>query len=145
MDLLPSRAIRRLLLVIACTACSAESALPATDDGTAHMRPAEQGASSALYFTLRNPGRDTLVLYDVVIDVAGHSMIHRSVESNGMASMEHEDSVVVPPGDSVVFRERGLHVMAMGLRAALHGGDTVVARLHFRPARVDTIRALVRE
>ncbi len=133
-----------LISTAICTNCAPKAA-PPTLDSTPHMRPAEQGASSALYFTLRNRGADTLVLTAVEIDVADQAMIHRSVDANGMASMVHQDSVLVPPGDSVEFRERGMHVMAMGLRAALTIGDTVVARLRFRSARVDTIRAVVRE
>jgi copper(I)-binding protein len=59
--------------------------------------------------------------------------------------MHRLDSVVVLPHDSVVFGERGLHVMANGLRAPLGLGDTVAVRLRFRGTRVDTLRALVRE
>ena len=107
------------------------------------MRPAEQGGSSAVYFTLRNPGTEPLVLHDVEIDVAGNTTIHRSVDTNGMATMIRQDSVLVPPGESVRFTERGLHLMATGLRATLVRGDTVVVRLKFRQSRVDTLRVPV--
>lgn len=109
------------------------------------MRPAEQGASSAVYFMLRNPGSDTLVLHGVEIDAAGSVSLHRSMEHNNMSSMVHVDSVLVAPNDSVSFAERGLHIMASDLHTALRVGDTVVARLRFGPARVDTLRIPVRE
>jgi len=109
------------------------------------MRPAELAASSALYFTLRNPGTDTLVLLAAEIDVASSASIHQSKDLDGMASMQPVDSVVVLPQDSVRFSERGLHVMAIGLHAPLVVGDTVAVRLRFRGARVDTVRVLVRE
>jgi len=109
------------------------------------MRPAELGASSALYFTLRNLGVDTLVLLAAEIDVAESADIHQSMDHDGMASMQPIDSVLVPPQDSVRFSERGLHVMANGLRAPLLVGDTVAVRLRFRGTRVDTVRVLVRE
>jgi copper(I)-binding protein len=67
------------------------------------------------------------------------------MDHNGMASMMKTDTVIVPPKGSVVFAERGLHVMASNLRTALNAGDTVVARVLIRPARVDTIRVAVRE
>lgn len=113
--------------------------------GAPHMRPAEQGASSAVYFMLRNPSADTLVLEGVELDVAGSVSLHRSTESGGMSSMVHVDSLVIPPQDSVSFAERGLHIMASDLHTALRLGDTVVARLRFRPSRVDTLRIPVRE
>lgn len=109
------------------------------------MRPAEQGASSAVYFRLRNPGADTLVLRAVEIDVAGAVSLHRSMTDNDMSSMVPVDSVVVLPHDSVSFEERGLHVMASDLVTALKVGDTVVARLRYRSSRVDTLRIPVRE
>ena len=109
------------------------------------MRAAEQGAVSAVYFMLRNPSADTLVLHGVEIDVAGGVSIHRSIDTNGMAAMVMQDSVVVMPGDSVAFQERGLHVMATNLHTALRAGDTVVVRLRLQKDRVDTLRVAVRE
>jgi periplasmic copper chaperone A len=135
--------VRSAVLGLLC-GCGAEQRSVKGDTG-AHMRPAPQGASSALYFTLRNPSIDTLVLYGVEIDVAGKASIHRSMNHNDMASMQQQDSIVIPPRDSVVFAERGLHIMADELVTAVSVGDTVVARLLLRKARVDTIRVAVRE
>jgi copper(I)-binding protein len=132
------------LVLTILTGCSSGQA-PAADASAPYMRPAELGAASALYFTLRNPSPDTLVLLGAEIDVASSSSLHQSIDQNGMASMQPVDSVVVPPQDSVRFSERGLHVMAIGLRAPLVVGDTVAVRLRFRGARVDTVRVLVRE
>ena len=109
------------------------------------MRPAEQGASSAVYFRLRNTSADTLVLRAVEIDVAGAVSLHRSMTSNDMSSMAPVDSVLILPHDSVSFEERGLHIMATDLVTVLHAGDTIVARLRYRSARVDTLRIPVRE
>ncbi len=125
-------------------ACSTP-ATPVDLSGAPHMRPAEQGASSAVYFRLRNPGVDTLVLQGVEIDVAGAASLHRSTEHDGMSHMAAVDSLVIAPGDSIEFVERGLHVMATELHTALAAGDTVVVRLRFRGARVDTLRVPVRE
>jgi hypothetical protein len=117
----------------------------ADNSGAPHMRPAEQGASSAVYFRLRNPSATPLVVYGVEIDVAGDATIHMSMDHNGMASMMKQDSVIVPANDSVDFTERGLHIMASNLHTPLAVGDTVVARILIRPARVDTLRVPVRE
>lgn len=137
-------AFRRIAAVVLVAACTGK-APTADDSGAPHMRPAEQGASSAVYFMLRNPGADTLVLQGVEIDVAGSATLHRSMDHEGMSSMAPVDSVVVLPRDSVAFAERGLHVMASELHTAIALGDTVVIRLKFRGARVDTLRVPVRE
>ena len=137
---------RRLLLVTVggLAACGGATPSDATS-GAPHMRPAEQGASSAVYFTLRNPAPAQIVLYGVEIDVAGDASVHQSMDHNGMASMMKQDSVIVPPAGAVAFAERGLHLMASDLHTALRVGDTVVVRLLIRPARVDTLRVPVRE
>ncbi len=139
------RSAAAVLLLIGMSGCSSSDDAAAPSADMPHMRPAEQGASSALYFTLRNPGADTLVLLGADIDVAGSAGIHQSMDEGGMASMHPLDSLVVLPGDSAVLSERGLHVMANGLRAPLAAGDTVAVRLRFRGTRVDTLRVLVRE
>jgi periplasmic copper chaperone A len=136
---------RCAIAVLAClTACGGAKADIDTS-GAPHMRPAEQGASSAVYFALRNPSAAAIVLYGVEIDVAGSASIHQSMDHNGMASMMPQDSVTVPANGSVAFAERGLHVMASDLHTALRVGDTVVVRLLIRPTRVDTLRVPVRE
>lgn len=134
-----------LLALVVIGACASANDTTSSASSLPHMRPAEQGTSAALYFTLQNPSADTLVLLAVDIDVAGSAGIHQSTDHNGMASMHPLDSLVVFPGDSIVLSERGLHVMANGLRATLSVGDTVAARLRFRGTRVDTLRVLVRE
>lgn len=131
-------------LLLFATACGGRSDT-IDRSGAPHMRPAEQGAASAVYFMLRNPGPDPLVLYGVEIDVAGSVTLHRSMNENDMSSMAPVDSVIVPPGDSVPFVERGLHIMASDIHTTLRSGDTVVVRLRFRPTRVDTLRVPVRE
>ena len=133
-----------MVLLAGLAACRAATK-EADTSGAPHMRPAEQGASSAVYFTMRNPSAESLVLYGMEIDVAAGASIHQSMDHNGMASMVAQDSVIVPANGSVAFAERGLHVMATNLHTALRVGDTVVVRILIRPARVDTLRVPVRE
>ncbi len=143
-----TRLFRSLTLRAAMAAASLAACAPKADDTailTPYMRPAELGASSALYFILRNPSSDTLFLTGAEIDVAEQAGFHQSMDRDDMASMHPVDSLVVLPGDSVRFSERGLHVMATGLRAPLGVGDTVVVRLRYKGTRVDTVRVLVRE
>ena len=132
------------MLLVVLPACGAKKAAEDTS-GAPHMRPAEQGASSAVYFTMKNAAAAPLVIYGVEIDVAAEASIHQSMDRNGMASMAMQDSVMIPANGSVAFAERGLHVMATNLHTALNAGDTVVVRLLIRPARVDTLRVPVRE
>jgi periplasmic copper chaperone A len=139
-----SRCGARIATVLAAMLVGCARERPAPPGGGAWMRPAEQGSSSAIYVTLRNPTSDTAIVTGVEVDVAGNARMHRSVDSNGTARMVPLDTLVIPPRDSAVFAERGLHIMVMGLRAALVPGDTVVARIRMRSSRVDTLRVVVR-
>jgi periplasmic copper chaperone A len=136
------RIVSTMALAI-CVACGGGKAPDLS--GAPHMRPAEQGASSAVYFTFRNPGPDTLVLRGAEVDVAGATTLHRSMDHQGMSSMMAVDTILIAPGDSVMFAERGLHIMATDLHAPLRLGDTISVRLLFRSSRVDTLRVPVRE
>ncbi len=134
---------RAALALLVLAACGRGNGVD--ESGPPRMRPAELGGASAVYFTLRNPSPDTLILLGAEIDVAAATGIHQSMEHDGMASMHPVDSVVVLPRDSVRFAARGLHVMASGVHAALVVGDTVVMRLRYRGTRMDTVRVAVRE
>jgi periplasmic copper chaperone A len=134
-----------LVTLLALAACKVAPAATPAATVVPHMRPAPQGQSSAVYFTLRNPAADTMVFYGVEIDVAASATIHRSMDHNNMSTMMPVDSIVVLPQDSVVFAERGLHIMATNLHTPIVIGDTVVVRLKIRPTRVDTLKVAVRE
>jgi hypothetical protein len=100
--------------------------------------------STALYMTIINNSNNTLRLVDVKSNIASHTMIHRTVEEEGIAKMRHQDSLVITPKDAIVFRPGGLHVMFMGLNQAVSEGDTVDVILIFDDGRELTVEAVVR-
>jgi len=112
----------------------------------AWARPAAAGADGALYFTLANPGGDTLVVVGARSDVATAASLHASMQmGTGAAAMVHMTPlarVAVPPGDSVVFAPLGRHAMLERLRRALGVGDSVPFALAVTwGGRADTLRA----
>lgn len=72
------------------------------------------GEVASVYFRIENPG-ETDVLESADVPRSDMAMLHESVVKNGVALMEHRDSVVIPARSTVEFKEGGLHVMVVGL------------------------------
>ena len=72
--------------------------------------------SAAVYLTLTNSSKSKVVLIGVSTPIARHSMIHRTVESDGVVKMMHHADLIINPGDSIEFKPNGMHIMLMGLQ-----------------------------
>lgn len=87
------------------------------------------------YFVLVNEGAVDARLVGGASPVAGRVMLHRSVEADGTARMEHQHhGVVVPAGGRVAFAPGGYHLMLMQLQRPLEKGDRVPVTLEFERA-----------
>ena len=106
-------------------------------DGFIRLPP--PGSPAAAYFTLKNSGADR-ALVDADCACAGMTMIHESIEQDGMAKMRHVDSAALPSGGELVLKPGGLHVMLMRLKAPLKAGDDIPLTLHFADGDTLTVR-----
>ena len=73
--------------------------------------------TSAIYLTLSNTSQNLITLTGVSTSIAKHSMIHRTVESDGMLKMMHHADLKINPGDIIEFKPGGMHIMLMGLQS----------------------------
>lgn len=111
---------RLLLFVLLCHSLVAYPETSVSFDGWA--RATAPGATTgAIYGKLQNGGSEAVSLSSVRFEKAGHVMVHRTVESDGMMRMMHAE-VTLEPGASVVLEPGGLHIMLMGLKAPLIPG-----------------------
>ena len=139
-----------LLVAAACGgAASDEVAVPAgavsaLATSGAWARPADSGATTAVYFVLQNGGATVDTLTGVASDAAEATQLHISMQREGMMHMTEVPALPVPANDSVAFRPLGAHVMLTGLRRPLVAGDTVAVTLAFRSGASLEVRAGVR-
>ncbi|MET1255131.1 copper chaperone PCu(A)C [Aliikangiella maris] len=70
---------------------------------------------AAIYLTLTNLSEQSVELIDVNTPVAHHSMIHQSIEEDGVAKMRHQDTVQIPANGKLEFVPGGYHIMLMGI------------------------------
>ncbi len=110
----------------------------------AWARPADSGASSAVYFTLENRGTGSDTIAAVMSEAAAETAMHMSMEHDGLMHMAPLRALPVPAEDSVLFRPMGAHVMLTRLTRALAVGDTVRVTLRFVSGQVQEVRAGVR-
>ncbi len=128
-----------LLLGVWATLASASDAVGVSmKDGYIRLPP--PGSPAAGYFTLKNAG-PARVLVDADCDCAGMTMLHETVERDGVASMRHVDGVPLAAGGEIQAKPGGLHLMLMRLKAPLNAGDKVTVVLRF--ADGDTLSVLL--
>lgn len=126
-----------LALTLSGSVIAAEATGISVHEGYIRLPP--PGSPAAAYFTLKNTGAER-ALVDADCACAGMTMIHESIEQDGMVKMRHVDSASLPSGGELVLKPGGLHVMLMRLKAPLKTGDDIPLTLHFADGDTLTIR-----
>lgn len=131
-----------LAVALLALACRAERVPELT---AAELRPIDQGGTTAGYFALKNPGRDSLRVDSIVLGVARVTEVHETtIDSAGVARMRPVGELVVPPDSTVTLRPGGLHLMVMDVRRELRAGETVPMTVWVHGGRSLTTVATVR-
>ncbi len=92
-----------------------------------------------VYLTIRNTGAADDELTGITTTVADRPMLHETIVIDGIASMPHVMSVLVPAGGTVALQPGGFHAMLMGLNQTLENGATFPVTLRFRHAGAVTV------
>ncbi len=131
--------------VPAAANAAAPAAAPVLSVQDAWVRQPPPGIEvAALYFTLHNSGERPLTLVGIRTPIARSAMLHETTQSGGMERMRMREQLVVGPGETVVLRPRGLHVMLEGLNATLAPSQSVPLELVLADGRRIETRAAVR-
>jgi len=109
-------------------------------------RPASKGENGAVYFVIRNDTASEDALISAGTDIASTTEAHMSMlNDQGVASMQMQEAVMVPAGESVTFKPGDLHIMLVDLKKDLKVGDTFTLILKFERAGEITVQVEVRE
>lgn len=134
-----------LALIAACSTGGAPDPPSTLQVAGAWARSADSGTVSAAYLTLVNHEAATVTLLSVDSPLAESVTLHETMAMNGMVHMMNLDAPqVVAPGDSLVMREGGKHLMVNGLRRQLAAGDSLPLELSFMGGRTLRAAAVVR-
>ena len=88
----------------------------------------------AAYMTLDNKGATPDRLIEASSPVAAKTELHTHIIEGDIMRMRAVEGVDLPPGETVEFQPGGLHVMLMGLTAALQEGESFPLTLNFAEA-----------
>jgi copper(I)-binding protein len=101
---------------------------------------------SAAYMTISNTGDEDRTIVSASSDLAGVVELHNTLMEDGVMRMfEMEDGVLLPAGETVELRPRGLHVMLMQLARDLVPGDALILALELDNGEVITLGVPVRD
>jgi hypothetical protein len=91
--------------------------------------------TGAGYLAITNRGKAADRLVQVITSASTRADLHGTVQNGGVMQMRAQSAgVVVPAGATVRFAPGGLHVMFIGLKAAMPAGTPLMARLVFEKA-----------
>jgi len=71
--------------------------------------------TSAVYLSITNHEERTAKIVGVDTKIAMHSMIHETVDLDGIAKMKHIDALEIKPNQTVELQPDSVHIMLMGL------------------------------
>jgi copper(I)-binding protein len=117
-----------VMLGMAMVACAGQPPVSVSD---ARIRWLPGDLPMAGYFVITSQASGPLRLVGAASPAFGGVMVHRSVEKDGMARMEHIDGVDLAPGQPVAFAPGGYHLMLMNRTRDLHTGEEVPVTLQF--------------
>ncbi len=100
--------------------------------------------NTAAYMRIHNHGETPVVLVGARTPAAFFSELHTTQMENGSMVMRHLPTLRIAAGDSAVLESGGMHLMLMGLRAALSEGDNVELTLEFEGGLEKTVSLPVR-
>lgn len=99
----------------------------------------------ASYMVLHNQGDTTQVLDGASAVGFDAVEIHKTTIHDGIASMQAQDSLSIPPQDRVHLAPGGYHLMLIDGDHPLKVGDAVDISLHFNDGKTVEVQAPVRQ
>ncbi|MEX1034954.1 MAG: copper chaperone PCu(A)C [Sneathiella sp.] len=116
----------------------------AVTEAWARERPANAMMGGA-FLTLKNSEGETDRLVAASSPVADKVEIHNSVMKEGVMSMMHMEELVIEPGETVMLKPGGFHIMLMGLKKPLTKGSEFPLTLTFARAGAITVPVHVKD
>jgi len=71
--------------------------------------------TAAVYLTVTNQENQMVKIVGVSTNIAMHSMIHETIDVDGIAKMNHIDALEIKPNETVKLQPDSIHIMLMGL------------------------------
>ncbi len=123
--------MRRLMaaVTLSLVACAGTSTLDIVDSWA---RPSPSGTeNAAIYLTIENNTDSADTITSVTAEGCGQTMLHETVDDDGVMGMRHMDEAEIPAGGTFVMEPGSYHIMCMGVVEQLVVGDEVEVTVGF--------------
>lgn len=135
----------KMLLPLLLISSTAMAAAPDLTIENGWIRALPGSAPAGGYFVLHNAGKTPATLVGAGSPACGMLMLHVSENKGGMSAMRHVESVDVPAGGMLEFKQGGYHLMCMQATAAIKPGATIPVTLIFQDGMKVTANFAVRD
>lgn len=125
----PVRAWCWSFLLLIGTSGALSAAELKVDEARLRLLPGDLPAAG--YFTLANTSEADITLIGANSPAFGNVMMHRSVNQDGVASMQPVEQLALSAGEQVEFEPGGYHLMLMKRTRAIAIGDDIEMTLLF--------------
>jgi copper(I)-binding protein len=144
MSLTPLASLPRLLrpwcwifLLLIGTSSALSAAELKVNEARIRLLPGDIPAAG--YFTLANTSEANITLIGANSTAFGDVTMHRSVNQDGVASMQPVAQLELAAGEQIEFAPRGYHLMLMKRTRALAIGDDIEVTLLFANERQQSV------
>lgn len=107
--------------------------------------PAPHARALGGFMLLKNHSQMPIALVEARAEGFDNVMLHQSINEDGMHSMEHADTIVVPAHGEVKFQHGGYHIMLMGPDKKSKPGDEIPLTLVFDNGLEKKVSFIVRK
>jgi len=122
---------KRIEWIVAALTLATPASAAQVQISDAWFRALPAPSPSGGYFTLKNTGTTAVTLTGASSPACGMLMMHQSMNTGGMSSMEDVANVPVAVGGTVKFAPGGYHLMCMDPTPAMKPGAVVSVTLKF--------------
>jgi hypothetical protein len=122
---------KRIDVIVAVLALATPASAAQVQINDAWIRALPAPSPSGGYFTLKNTGTSAIVLTGARSPACGMLMMHQSMDTGGMSSMQDVANIPVAAGGSVKFAPGGYHLMCTDPTSAVKPGGSVSVTLQF--------------
>ncbi|WP_232622723.1 copper chaperone PCu(A)C [Pseudorhodobacter sp. MZDSW-24AT] len=99
------------------------------------LAPNPMAKSAAGYMAIANEGGTADRLIGVEVPLVPRAELHvTELGADGVARMQHVESIEIPAGETLLLERGGLHIMLMGLSAPFEEGQMLPGTLIFEQA-----------
>jgi copper(I)-binding protein len=95
------------------------------------------------YVKIRNTGEQPDRLLRIESAIAGHAMLHESIQEDGVMKMAPLDGIDLPPRSEIELATGGTHIMLMDLQEPLVEGGRLPLTLSFQQAGTIHVEATI--